>query len=187
MKSITQFKIILLYAVVFIVAVVAQPVRETEATITNFIETQNSFSFDYENVFIYPDFFPSSELPDLTYWSVISDTYYLGSDEYYMTTQHLPDGSFLDVKLDFTTYGGFLTGEEFVTGTNSVAHGIGFEDVAKMTMRVWEGDNNQRYHSGSYSIAHVPVAEVPEPSTLLLLGSGLIGLAGYGRKKFFKK
>jgi len=28
---------------------------------------------------------------------------------------------------------------------------------------------------------------VPEPSTILLLSSGLIGLAGYGRKKFFKK
>jgi len=31
------------------------------------------------------------------------------------------------------------------------------------------------------------ISSVPEPTTLLLIGTGLIGLAGFGRKKFFKK
>ena len=46
------------------------------------------------------------------------------------------------------------------------------------------GNGNYSYTalgSGGYSIS-----AVPEPSTMLLLGSGLIGLAGFARKKFKK-
>ena len=38
-----------------------------------------------------------------------------------------------------------------------------------------------------YSVRGVDAAPTPEPATMLLLGSGLIGIAAFGRKKFFKK
>ena len=63
-----------------------------------------------------------------------------------------------------------------------------------------EGANSQGGISTPISTSSTPVAAVdggqidgpgasavPEPTTLILLGAGLVGLVGLGRKKFFKK
>ncbi len=51
----------------------------------------------------------------------------------------------------------------------------------------WGFDSTGTISNIDLAIASSGTEPVPEPATMLLLGSGLVGLAGMGRKKFFKK
>lgn len=92
------------------------------------------------------------------------------------------------------TYSRGLVGDGYTDGKHTSVT-IGSIDCRRYGMVQYGGidllDSMINPYIGSYlvlcDVTSPPSAPVPEPGTILLVGAGLVGFVGFGRKKMFKK
>ena len=58
------------------------------------------------------------------------------------------------------------------------------QQMALVFITIWKANYLEDHE---FSVGGIDISSTPEPSTMLLLGAGLVGLFGLGRKKFFKR
>jgi len=114
------------------------------------------------------------------YTTSVYDTYYSESELNATGSADL-DGDGLNDNDHFLTYAG--QGDAVTIGAQPPLNDIGHWYIASEVTPI----NNSGDDFSDIVVQVQSMQPVPEPATMLLFGLGLIGIAGFGRKKYIKK